>query len=91
MSPAANCASGNPAKAIPLQTEVLSGYGEDGSQIQRFKRGVPAVNLSVPTRYLHSHNGVLSRKDFDRAVDLVVELIKSLDAATVAEIKDFGY
>jgi len=52
--------------------------------------GVPAVNLTVPTRYLHSHNGVLSRKDFDRAVDLVVELIKSLDAATVAEIKDFG-
>ena len=65
---------------IPLQFEVLSGYGEDGAEIQRAHQGVPAINIAVPTRYLHSHNGVISRKDFDGAVQLVTELVRRLDA-----------
>ena len=57
-------------RAFPLQYEVLSGYGEDGAMMQRAHGGAPSVNITVPTRYLHSHNGVLHRDDFDRAVDL---------------------
>lgn len=74
---------------IPLQLEVLSGYGEDGAQMQRAYGGAPAINITVPTRYLHSHNGVLHRDDFDRAVDLVTELVRRLDRQTVEEIKRF--
>ncbi len=74
---------------VPLQLEVLSGYGEDGAQMQRAYGGAPAINITVPTRYLHNHNGVLHRDDFDRAVDLVTELVQRLDRATVDEIKRF--
>lgn len=74
---------------VPLQLEVLSGYGEDGAQMQRAFGGAPAINITVPTRYLHNHNGVLHRDDFDRAVDLVTELVRRLDRATVDEIKRF--
>ena len=74
---------------IPLQFEVLSGYGEDGAEMQRVYGGAPSINITVPTRYLHNHNGVLHRDDFDRAVDLVTEVIRRLDRATVERLKSF--
>jgi len=76
-------------KKIPLQFNVLSGYGEDGAEMQRVHGGAPAINITVPTRYLHNHNGLLSRDDFDRAVDLVTEVVRRLDAATVRRLKSF--
>ena len=74
---------------IPLQYELLTGYGEDGAEMQKVYGGAPSINISVPTRYLHNHNGLLSRADFDRAVDLVTEVIRRLDAAAVQGLKSF--
>lgn len=76
-------------KSIPVQYEILSGYGEDGAQMQRSRSGIPAINISVPTRYLHSHNGVIHRNDFDNAIALVVEVIKRLDQTEVDRISNF--
>ena len=76
-------------KGISLQFEVMSGYGEDGAEMQKTHSGTPAINISVPVRYLHNHNGVISRKDFDRAVELVVGVAQRLDDATVQRIKSF--
>ncbi len=76
-------------KKIPLQFELLTGYGEDGAEMQKAYSGAPAVNITVPARYLHNHNGVLSRDDFDRAVELVTEVIRRLDAAAVRRVKSF--
>ncbi len=74
---------------VPLQFNVLSGYGQDGSAMQRSRAGVPVINLAVPTRYLHSHNGVIARSDVEQAVQLLAELLRRLDADTVAEIATF--
>jgi endoglucanase len=77
-------------KQIPLQTEVLSGgYGEDGSEIQRYGSGRPSILLTVPTRYTHAHTSVIDRHDFDGAVDLLTEMLTRLDARTVEEIARF--
>jgi endoglucanase len=78
------------AQSIPLQVDLVQGYGEDSSEIQRSNGGVPTVNLVVPARHTHAHNGVINWKDFDRMVDLVVAVIERLDAATVARLKDFS-
>jgi hypothetical protein len=51
--------------------------------------GVPTVNLVVSARYTHAHNGVMDRADFDGMVDLVVALVRKLDAGTVARLRDF--
>ena len=75
---------------IPLQRDLVQGYGDDSAAIQATAGGVPTVNLVVPARYTHAHNGVIDRADFDRTVDLVVALIKRLDAPTVARLKDFA-
>ncbi len=76
-------------KGIPLQPELVTGYGEDGAEMQRWFAGTPAVNFTVPVRYLHSFNGVVRREDFDRAVDLLVEVLMRLDTKTAQELKSF--
>jgi endoglucanase len=77
-------------KNIPLQLDLVNGYGDDSAEIQKANGGVPTVNIVVPTRYTHSHNGVMNRKDFDQAVDLVVALLQSLDKAKVDQIRSFA-
>jgi len=76
-------------KDIPLQPELVTGYGEDAAEMQKWSSGTPTVNFTVPVRYLHSFHGVLRREDIDKAVDLLVEVLMRLDAKTVEELKRF--
>ena len=78
------------AGRIPLQHDLVQGYGDDSAAIQATAGGVPTVNLIVPARYTHAHNGIVDRADFDRMVDLVVALIARLDTATVTRLRDFS-
>lgn len=77
------------AKNIPLQGDLVQGYGDDSAELQKAVGGVPTVNLVVPVRYTHAHNGIMNRRDFDRMVDLLVAMLVKLDAAKVAELRDF--
>lgn len=74
---------------IPLQPDVLTGYGEDGAEIQRFDTGRPSVNITVPTRYLHSHTGIIQRSDFDQAVELLLQVLRRLNRETVTDVASF--
>ena len=76
-------------EGIPLQANVLTGYGEDGAEIQRFDSGRPSVNITVPTRYLHSHTGIIQRSDFDQAVELLIQVLQRLDQRTADELASF--
>ncbi len=78
------------AQNIPLQRDLVQGYGDDSAAIQATAGGVPTVNLVVAARYTHAHNGIIDRADFDRMVDLVVALIGKLDTPTVARLRDFA-
>lgn len=75
--------------AIPLQFNVQPGYGEDGAEMQKTFSGVPSVNLTVPTRYLHSHYGVIHRRDVDGLVDLLTALIRELTPAEIDRVGGF--
>ena len=79
------------AKNLPLQSDLVQGYGDDSAEIQKSLGGVPTVNLVVPVRYTHSHNGILNRRDFDQMVELLVAMLEKLDAAAVAKIRDFAH
>lgn len=74
---------------IPYQFESVSGYGEDGSVLQRSGAGVPSVNLGVTTRYGHSQLGVIELSDYRNLVELVYRMVQSLDRATIERIKSF--
>ncbi len=74
---------------IRVQLESVTGYGEDAAMIQKSARGVPAVNIGIPTRYGHSQSGVIDRADYDHTVALVVKMIEHLTAAEVASLREF--
>ena len=75
---------------IPLQYDLVQGYGDDGAEIQRSNGGVPTITITIPTRFTHSHNDIINRGDFDKTVDLVVALIQALDARTAGSLRDFS-
>ena len=73
---------------IPLQLDTLEFGGYDGGAIHLHKSGVPTVVIAIPTRHAHSHNSIIRRNDFNRAMTLVAALVRKLDAATVAGLGD---
>ncbi len=77
------------ASAIPVQFDLVQGYGDDSAEMQASNGGTPTVNLVVPVRYTHAHNGIMNRKDFDQMVTLVVDLVNGLDQKTVDALRDF--
>ena len=71
---------------IPLQFSAMPGGATDGGMIHLHDEGVPTVVIGVPTRHIHSHSAIMHRDDYDRALDLIVTLVKKLDAATVKDL-----
>ncbi len=71
---------------LSTQYSVVQGAGEDGAMVQRSHTGVPVVCLGVPTRYIHSHNNIINRDDFDQVVRLTTEAVRRLSGAKVKEI-----
>ncbi|WP_226583588.1 M42 family metallopeptidase [Halobacillus litoralis] len=71
---------------IPYQFSSLAGGGTDSGAIHLSHDGVPALSITIATRYIHSHAAMLHRDDFENAVRLIVEVIKGLDADKVQEI-----
>ncbi len=71
---------------IKLQPEILLGGSTDAASINISGNGVPSTCISLATRYLHSHNSIISKKDFKGAVDLIVALIVNLDNKKLKEI-----
>jgi len=58
----------------------------DGTRVQVHGQGVPTLYIGPPTRYVHSHAGLIDEGDFDGAVKLLVEVTRRLDEETVASL-----
>lgn len=71
---------------IKLQFESVERGGTDAGRIQLTGQGVPSLSMGIPARYIHSHVSIISRKDFEATVRLLVGLVKRLDAKTVAKL-----
>ena len=71
---------------IPFQFGSLERGGTDSGRIHLSRRGVPVMTIGIATRYIHSHAAMLSRKDYDNLVKLLVGLIRKLDAKTVKSL-----
>lgn len=67
---------------VPLQLSQMKGGGTDGGAIHMANAGCPTVVLTVPTRHIHSHVGMLSLDDVDNAIALLMEVVKRLDGKT---------
>ncbi len=74
---------------IPFQYTVITGGGTDAGQQHVTRNGIPSLAITVATRYLHSHTSVIHEDDYYNTVKLVTEVVKRLDADTVAELRRF--
>ncbi|MCM2272148.1 MAG: M42 family metallopeptidase [candidate division Zixibacteria bacterium] len=68
---------------IPFHVTTMERGATDGGRIHISRVGVPSIVIGPPVRYIHSHNAILHRDDYDNTIKLLVELIKRLDAKTV--------
>ncbi len=73
---------------IPYQFDVMTGGATDAGHIHLYASGVPSIVLGVPTRYIHSHVGVLNMDDYRNTVKLLTELLARLDESTVRGLTD---
>lgn len=72
--------------AIPYQFDAIAGGGTDSGAIHISANGVPALSITIATRYIHSHAAMLHRDDYENAVKLITEVVKRLDRKTVDKI-----
>lgn len=70
-------------KNIRHQPGLLMVGGTDAGQIHLAGMGAPSLFLGIPTRYIHSHNGILDLSDVESAVQLLIEVLQKLDEKTV--------
>ncbi|MBC7120253.1 MAG: M42 family metallopeptidase [Candidatus Methanosuratus sp.] len=62
---------------IPYQLEVLEGGSTDAAAIQMSQSGIPSACISIPSRYVHSFSEVVSKKDLEGCVELLVKAMES--------------
>ncbi len=74
-------------KKIAYQLFAISSGATDGSHIHLHGIGVPSLYLGVPTRYIHSHQGVLDLDDVEQLIRLVVSVLEVLDDAALRQCR----
>ncbi|TAG11636.1 MAG: M42 family peptidase [Verrucomicrobia bacterium] len=73
-------------EGIPYQVAVRRSGGTDAGSIHVSTYGVPCIVLGVPTRYIHSHNGMMNLLDYIHMLELTIALVKRMDEATVDQL-----
>ena len=63
-------------EGIPCQPTVRRTGGTDAAAAYPQWHGTPAIVLGVPTRYIHSHNGILDDRDLEACVALATALVR---------------
>lgn len=70
-------------KKIPYHLSYMERGASDGGPVHLSRLGVPTVYIGPPVRYIHAHNGILCRTDYDNTVKLICEVIRRLDEKMV--------
>ena len=73
------------AEGIPYQLEILPRGGTDAGAMQRTRGGVPAITLSVPTRYVHTANETANQGDIAATITLLARYFEE------AGSRSYGY
>lgn len=67
-------------EGIPYQWKETTAGGTDAGSIHKSRAGIPAVNISVPCRYLHTPCSVLDLEDLEHALRLVQAFLARIAA-----------
>lgn len=76
-------------QGIPHQVTVRASGGTDAGSFTLANEGIPSVVLGTPTRYIHSHNGIICADDYHAMVALTVAMVDHLNEKTAATFTSF--
>lgn len=71
---------------LTYQYDMLTAGGTDSGEIHKARSGVVTVTISIPARYIHSHRGIIHRKDYCDTVSLITEFAKRLDSKILQDL-----
>ncbi|CAM3639623.1 M42 family metallopeptidase [Erysipelothrix sp. HDW6B] len=74
---------------IDYQFELLAAGGTDSGEIHKVHDGVITLSISIPTRYIHSHYGIIHRKDYVDTVKLLTEFSKRVNASVLEDLQNY--
>lgn len=63
--------------SIPYQFEVLDGGATDAAAMQLVRNGVPAGNICIPCRYIHSPSEMVDLQDVENTVKLLLQYLQN--------------
>lgn len=68
------------AKKKNIEIQIKEGIygGNDAGKIQTSIEGIPTIVISVPCRYIHSPNSIMSLKDFRDTIKLVESVLSEI-------------
>lgn len=69
---------------IPVQISYVEAGSTDGAAVHLHNIGVPTAVMAVAARHIHTHSSIIHRDDYDRAVMLLIAVLKRLDTSTVS-------
>jgi len=75
------------AEGIPYQFDYITGGATDAGRIHLWNKGVPALNIAIPARYIHSAASIIHRDDLENAAKLMAAVVKKLDSAALKAIR----
>ncbi|MHA2231788.1 MAG: M42 family metallopeptidase [Candidatus Hodarchaeales archaeon] len=74
---------------IKYQLSQIPRGGTDAGAFHVLREGCPSLVIGIPTRHIHSHNGILDLADVEEAVKLCTAMVKKLDEKTVKSFTEF--
>lgn len=72
---------------IPVQYFISAG-GTDAGQVHVSGIGVPSTIIGICGRYIHTSSSIIHTDDYDAAKELLIKLVRGMDASTYRTILD---
>lgn len=72
---------------IPYQEPFIARGGTDAGNMHLAHDGAPGVSIGIPTRYMHSHYGIIHKDDVKHTIKLLTLIVEHLDEKALKEIK----
>lgn len=70
-----------------LPTQLVAGNnitgGTDSSRLQLFGENTKVIDISIPCKYMHSHNEMVDLTDVEKSINLIINILKRKDINSI--------
>ncbi|MBW9212891.1 MULTISPECIES: M42 family metallopeptidase [Terrabacteria group] len=76
---------------IPYQYAVFKAGGTDAGNIHKTRQGIISMCLSIPVRYMHASQTIVSYQDVQACIDLLTKVVEEMNDELLEKIAKGGY